>query len=400
MWSLDAYDFELPEALIAYYPVAERDQSRLLVYTPPDKIEESHFNQLPHFLPSGTLLLFNVSKVIPARILVRTPTGAQIEIFCLHPTGQLTVEEGLKKTQSVQWDCLIRNRRRWRQNPLQHTFSEGEVQIHLLTKTENNTYLIQFDWTPPNLTFEQVLEKVGNIPLPPYIKRTSEEKDKERYQTVYASVSGSVAAPTAGLHFTPSLLQKLEAKGIQKAELILHVGYGTFAPIQTDDIRTHHLHYEAARVSKDTLEKIHQAIVANPIVPVGTTSLRTLESLYWLGLLAWEKKQLADSLSQELPYTLSPRLSSAEALEVLLIEMEKQRRETYFFDTQLYLRPGYRFQYAKGLITNFHLPKSSLLVLVASFIGESWRKVYQTAVERKFRFFSYGDASLLWREAP
>lgn len=402
MWKLEDYDFELPEDLIAYYPSSKRDESRLLIYSPPNQLVESQFNQLPNFLPRDTLLIFNVSKVIPARIFLQTPTKATIEILCLSPANQLPVDEALKQPSPASWYCLIKNKRRWRKSPLLVSFPQGQLQIHLLQREANSSFLLQFEWEPPYLPFEKVLYAIGKVPLPPYIKRSPNESDLERYQTVYAKVAGSIAAPTAGLHFTPSLLKTLENYGIQKTEVILHVGYGTFAPIRVQDIRTHELHHETVRVSLDMLKTLYHTLCSQnaTVVPVGTTSLRTLESLYWLGLVAWQQKQLPTQLPQEIPYQQAPILKSSEAIETLIAYMEKYNQNTYLFDTQLYIRPGFPFQFATGLITNFHLPKSSLLVLVTAFVGEAWKKIYQTAIEKKFRFFSYGDASLLWRTKP
>ncbi len=387
---LENYIYPLPEEKIAKYPLPRRDASKLLVYKN-GKISEKRFFELPDLLGENTLMVFNNSKVIPARLLLKTPTGASIEVFCLSPYAPANYLENLQATKETAWKTMIRNKRRWKQEKQILTLP-GNKTVELILEKEN---IVRFRWDFPG-TFGEILEEAGSVPIPPYLKREAEEQDKETYQTVYARTPGSVAAPTAGLHFTEKLRKKLQAKNIDFMETTLHVGAGTFKPVSTQDIREHIMHAEPVSVSRKNLEKLLQALRAKKdIIFVGTTSVRSVESLYFLALLLRKYGKNFDyTVPQNAPYTLSYDLTPTEALELLL---EETSEKVLTFSTALFIYPGYSFLFADALITNFHQPSSSLLLLVASLIGEDWKKVYHYALEKDFRFLSYGDSSLLWK---
>ena len=396
------YSYQLPEDRIALFPLEERDQSKLLIYNN-GAIDVSVYRKLPDLLRPETLLLFNNTKVVEARLFFQKDTGGTIEIFCLEPAGQLDVTQGMRAAGKVFWNCLVGGVSKWKQQVLEKVMEVDGESIRLyarLVERLGDSFVVEFSWFPSHLQFGVVLHKAGVIPLPPYLHRKAEEGDYERYQTVYASKEGSVAAPTAGLHFTNPLLEQLAAKGIQSSYVTLHVGAGTFLPVKAETIGQHTMHREWIQVARETLEQI---INLHPydVIPVGTTSLRTLESLYWMGVKAFFNpgctlEQL--EVQQWDAYTLAEhKVPVEQSLQALLAWINDRQMNEVVCQTQLMIAPGYQFRIADALITNFHQPDSTLLLLVAALIGEDWRKVYQYALDHDFRFLSYGDGSLLWK---
>ncbi len=396
------YSYQLPEDRIALFPLEERDQSKLLIYNN-GAIDVSVYRKLPDLLRPETLLLFNNTKVVEARLFFQKDTGGTIEIFCLEPAGQLDVSQGMRAAGKVFWNCLVGGVSKWKQPVLEKVMEVDGESIRLyarLVERLGDSFVVEFSWFPSHLQFGVVLHKAGVIPLPPYLHRKAEEGDYERYQTVYASKEGSVAAPTAGLHFTNPLLEQLAAKGIQSSYVTLHVGAGTFLPVKAETIGQHTMHREWIQVARETLEQI---INLHPydVIPVGTTSLRTLESLYWMGVKAFFNpgctlEQL--EVQQWDAYTLAEhKVPVEQSLQALLAWINDRQMNEVVCQTQLMIAPGYQFRIADALITNFHQPDSTLLLLVAALIGEDWRKVYQYALDHDFRFLSYGDGSLLWK---
>lgn len=392
------YTYTLPNERIAHHPLEKRDSSRLLVYKS-GKINEDRFYNLPERLPDGATLILNNTRVIEARVFFTKPTGGVIEIFCLEPHGQ-SMELSLQRQGSAEWQCMIGGASKWK--PGQVLRKElrigGEtitLEAHYKGKVED-AFIIRFSWTPADLHFVEVLHAAGDIPLPPYIKRSAEPIDKERYQTVFAREEGSVAAPTAALHFTEETFENLQRKNIRINYVTLNVGAGTFKPVKAQSIADHHMHSETFTVKRDSLEAI---LRATTVIAVGTTSLRTIESLHWLGVkLLNGHLENEWSLEQWEVYELDASIPYRESIGAILRWMEEKAVEELHCRTALLIVPGYRFQIPSALITNFHQPGSTLLLLVAAFIGEDWRGVYQYALEHDFRFLSYGDSSLLWRE--
>jgi S-adenosylmethionine:tRNA ribosyltransferase-isomerase len=399
---MDEFAYDLPTHQIAEFPLEERHASRLLLYDN-GKIEEGVFKNLARHLPSDAALFLNNTRVIEARIFFQKPTGGVIEIFCLEPFGSFgTTEEAMLATGETQWVCLIGGASKWKPGQVLHKeITVGPNKLILTAsyvQKEKEAFLIKFSW-PSEFHFAEVLHAAGAIPLPPYIKRKATDADTERYQTIFARHQGSVAAPTAALHFTNEVFEQLSTKGIHPHYLTLHVGAGTFKPVKSETIAGHQMHAEQFQVSTHTLRKLEEA---NNIVAVGTTSLRTLESLYWIGikilnglnnprekfvLEQWEAYELANE-----------NISYSESITAILDFLQKEKMDALFCQTSLLIVPGYKFKSAQGLITNFHQPQSTLLLLVAAFIGDDWKKVYQYALENNFRFLSYGDSSLLWRK--
>lgn len=394
------YTYNLPDDRIAKFPLPERDGSKLLIYHK-GVIREDIYKNIDRWLPSNSLLILNDTKVIEARLLFQKQTGAVIEIFCLEPYEKYPdITTAMLQQKTVLWQCLIGGASKWKHGQvLEKKIKIGETLITLNAKyveKKIDCFVIEFSWNENHLTFAEVLHLAGAIPLPPYIKREAQELDAERYQTVYAHHEGSVAAPTAGLHFTDYVLEKLRQKNIQTDFVTLHVGAGTFKPIKAPTITGHEMHPEFMTVSKPTISNIIHNLDKN-IVPVGTTSLRTIESLYWLGvkLAKGEKNDL--TIGQWEPYekedqTFSPKL----ALENLLDFMDKKNMEQLITRTNIIVVPSYKLRIAKALITNFHQPQSTLLLLVAAVIGNDWKMVYDYALRNEFRFLSYGDGCLLW----
>lgn len=398
---LREYNYYLPPERIAYYPAAERDASKLLVRTG-NGISSDIFRNIGNHLPEGSLLVFNNTRVIRARLLFKKESGAGIEILCLEPLEPRDYGEAFSSTQPVEWKCIAGNLKKWKKGDLVLNFNDGSRVIKLKASragTEGeDTLRIRFSWDGTDLCFGRILELAGHIPLPPYINRPDTTEDAISYQTVYSSVDGSVAAPTAGLHFTPRLLSELERKGIRKAEITLHVGAGTFKPVKTDNIHDHEMHCEHFIISRSCLDEL----VRNEgrITAVGTTTVRTLESLYWMGVKIRGGTSLSEgsiATGQWEPYERETDLPAADALDALAKAMDKDGLEYLAGSTSLIIVPGYRFRMIKGLVTNFHQPGSTLLLLVAAWTGEAWKDVYNYALQNDYRFLSYGDSSLLYR---
>ena len=393
--SIEAYDYPLPEVRIAKYPLPERDASKLLVLKD-NQISESQFKHVGDFLPPDALLVFNETKVIRARLQFHKATGSRIEVFCLEP--EQDYQMAFSACSPVRWKCLIGNAKRWKEGKLAMELKvNGEaVTLYAERLMQNDQYAeIEFSWTPANLSFAAVLEAAGEIPLPPYLHRDAEPDDRDRYQTVFARYDGSVAAPTAGLHFTKPLIEALHEKGFTFDEVTLHVGAGTFRPVATETIGEHAMHSETIIVRKSLIQNLIKQI-GKPVVPVGTTSTRTLESLYWIGVMLKEQGLELSPLHVEqwFPYEEHHQISSTEALQNIVDYLEKHDLTRLEASTALMIAPSYKMRVITGLITNFHQPKSTLLLLVSALIGERWKDCYRFALEHGFRFLSYGDSCL------
>ena len=393
--SIEAYDYPLPEERIAKYPLPERDSSKLLVLKN-NEIRESQFKHIGDFLPQGTLLVFNETKVIRARLQFHKATGSRIEVFCLEPEQDYQV--AFSAASPVRWKCLIGNAKRWKEGGLAMELKVNDEAVTLYAERlmQNDQYAeIEFSWTPENLPFAAVLEAAGEIPLPPYLHRDAEPDDRDRYQTVFARYDGSVAAPTAGLHFTQPLIAALREQGFDFDEVTLHVGAGTFRPVATETIGEHAMHSETIVVRKSLIQNLINQI-GRPIIPVGTTSTRTLESLYWIGVMLKEQGLELRPLHVEqwFPYEGHAPLSAAEALQTVLDYLDKHGLTRLEASTALMIAPSYKMRVITGLITNFHQPKSTLLLLVSALIGDRWKECYRFALEHGFRFLSYGDSCL------
>lgn len=388
---LSEFQYTLPEDRIARYPLGTRDQSKLLVWQG-GEIHDSVFTQLADYLPVNTSLFFNDTKVIPARILFEKPTGGIIEVFLLGPPDtSILMGQALQQEKLTTWVCTVGNAKRWPESlVLKKAFGEIELCAKWADRQKN---WVTLSWSPPDLPFGTVIEEAGAVPLPPYLNREAEEVDKERYQTIYSLHPGAVAAPTAGLHFTPQVLDCLKVQGVTTNHLTLHVSAGTFIPIKDSDVTQHRMHMEEMVVSRETLLNLLRA--DRTIVAVGTTALRTLESLYWYGVKLLRDKDSLFEIPQELPYEASGDIDAEVALRRVLEHMEKEKLSELTGHTSLYILPGYRFRVVQGLITNFHQPGSSLLVLISAFLGPSWKKIYRHALDHEYRFLSYGDSSLL-----
>ncbi|MBR5851367.1 MAG: S-adenosylmethionine:tRNA ribosyltransferase-isomerase [Bacteroidaceae bacterium] len=390
------YDYPLPDERIAKYPLAERDTSKLLLYKGGEIIEEN-FANLPSFIPQGALMVFNNTRVIQARLRFRKETGAQIEVFCLEPEQPADYQQMFQETKECVWQCLVGNSSRWKSGVLSQVINIGGVDVTLSVERVSSAAvnLVRFFWDG-GFTFAELLEAAGELPIPPYLNRKTEENDKNTYQTVYSKVKGSVAAPTAGLHFTPAVLSALDAVGVQRGEVTLHVGAGTFKPVKSELIADHEMHEEYIEVQRGLLERIIAA--GGAAVAVGTTSVRTLESLYFLGEKVSENPAIEESelcVGQWEPYNREHTLSTVEALTALLQWLDAKGLDRVHSHTRIMIAPGYKFRIVKAIVTNFHQPKSTLLLLVSAFIGGNWRKVYDYALANGFRFLSYGDSSLL-----
>ncbi len=396
------YTYSLPEERIAKYPLAERDASKLLIHKE-GEITEDIYRNIVHHIPENSLLVFNNTKVVEARLLFQKPTGGVIEIFCLEPHDQYAdITTAMLQKGKVWWQCLVGGLSKWKKGQLlQKRISYGEKEIILQAgyiEKRADSFIIELSWSPAALSFAEVLHHAGAIPLPPYIKRSAEDSDRERYQTVYAHFDGSVAAPTAGLHFTETIFNQVKEKNIETDFLTLHVGAGTFKPVKYETLQEHEMHAEWMDVSKTTIENILNNL-DKKIIAVGTTSLRTMESLYWLGVKkSGVRSQESGELLQWEPYDMAKKnVPAKDALQALMDWMDKNKLERLVTKTQILIAPGYQFKIVKGLITNFHQPQSTLLLLVAALIGSNWRKVYDYALQKDFRFLSYGDGCLLWR---
>jgi S-adenosylmethionine:tRNA ribosyltransferase-isomerase len=393
---IENFDYPLPDDRIAKFPLENRDDSKLL-FLNSEWPAERKFKEIPDLLPSNSLLVFNETKVIQARLIFQKKTGATIEIFCLEPVSPTNdFQLAFLQTKSVIWKCFVGNAKRWKEEILEIPVDcNGEEVVLKAGKKQNlgEAYLIEFSWEPNDLNFSQIIESSGIVPIPPYLNRDSVASDKERYQTIYAKNNGSVAAPTAGLHFTDRVLQELENKGVETVKVTLHVGAGTFKPVSSETIADHQMHTEQIVVSIDSLRHLKDKL-NDHVIAVGTTSLRTLESLYWMALKIKNGGDHLD-LKQWDPYQMADeKLSSQEAIQILINYLHNQDLKYLKGQTQLMIAPGYRFKIISGLITNFHQPKSTLLLLVSALIGDKWKTAYNFALQNDFRFLSYGDSCL------
>ncbi len=409
---IETYNYDLSDERIAKYPLAERDSSKLLVYKN-GEISESVFSNISEILPDNCLLVCNNTRVIHARIVFHKSTGARIEVFCLEPIGPSDYVLSLSSTTGCEWICLVGNLKKWKEGKLtQPVEMGGETVLFSAEKisTEGNTHRIRFSWDNDRVAFSEILESIGELPIPPYLNRDTEESDEETYQTVYSRIEGSVAAPTAGLHFTDAVFASLKKKNIKVEELTLHVGAGTFQPVKTDDVSEHVMHTETIIVPLKTIKHIRKK--SGNIIAVGTTSVRTLESLYYVGSslslrdfpLKGEngaQEPVVLKVGQWEPYTLPENsISANEALQNIIDYLEENGLDTLHAETQILIKPGFQFRIINGMITNFHQPKSTLLLLVSAFVGDNWKNIYNFALENNFRFLSYGDSSVLMELPP
>lgn len=395
--SISDYAYDLPEERIAKYPLAERDQSKLLVWKN-GTTQDAQFRNLANYLPAASLLIFNNTKVIRARMHFQKETGAKIEIFCLDPVDPVDYQIAFQTTESCVWKCMIGNQKKWKGETLKKRIRIDNHAVELRAEQPDpaNKSLIRFSWNNPEIEFSRIIENAGSLPIPPYLNRETEESDLERYQTVYSKIKGSVAAPTAGLHFTEKVFDRLKADGHKLAELTLHVGAGTFQPVKSETISGHEMHSEHFYISQVFLNSLLRH--SGKKIAVGTTSVRTLESLYWLGLQAHKNPDLNISdlkISQWEAYEQKAGLISAdEALQTLLHLLDRNSTDFLQASTQIIIAPGYQFRIVDGLITNFHQPQSTLLLLISAYLGDEWRRIYEHALANGYRFLSYGDSNL------
>ncbi len=397
---IEDFTYDLPNEKIAYTPTNPRDASKLLVYKN-GEISQDTYQHISHYLPENAVLVFNDTKVIKSRIFFQNETGATIEVFCLEPYGaHVNYEEIFQKKGSALWTCLIGKVAKWRTPKLSKTLSvDGrsvELSVEIVEKLADS-YAVQFSWTPEEISFADVIASAGVTPLPPYIKRIADKKDEETYQTVYSEHEGSVAAPTAGLHFTKNVLDDLHSKGFSTFFTTLHVGAGTFKPVKSEKMEDHIMHSECMNITLDFLQDLLDKI-DSPIIPVGTTSARTLESIYWMGnKLAADPNLNIEQLkvTQWEPYETKDLVLPKQALEAFIGFLKNSNQSHISIETEIIIAPSYQFKIAKGLITNFHQPQSTLLLLVSALIGDRWKEIYNYAFQHDFRFLSYGDASLL-----
>lgn len=392
------YNYELPDNRIAKFPKAERDTSKLLIYNSGEVLEDS-FRSLPSYLPEGALMVFNNTKVIQARLYFRKETGALIEVFLLEPASPTDYELVFQTKGKCSWGCLVGNLKKWKTGKLSRAIEyEGRsVNLTVERKGEYGTgHLICFEWDDETMSFADVIDAIGELPIPPYLNRETEESDKTTYQTVYSKIKGSVAAPTAGLHFTDNVLASLDKHGIVRDEITLHVGAGTFKPVKSDCISGHEMHTETVCVNRRTLEKLieHNA----EAIAVGTTSVRTLESLYFLGLKIKANPQITMEemhVNQWDPYECVSDITAVESIKYIIEWLDRNNKTMLHASTQIIIAPGYDYKIVKMLVTNFHQPQSTLLLLVSAFVKGDWKKIYDYALTHEFRFLSYGDSSLL-----
>jgi S-adenosylmethionine:tRNA ribosyltransferase-isomerase len=392
------YDYPLPDERIAKYPLAQRDTSKLLVYRK-GEVNEEKFTSLPSLLPSNSLMVFNNTKVIQARMHFHKTTGALIEIFCLEPAAPVDYALNFQQKEKCSWLCMIGNLKKWKEGNLAREI-EVKGQSITLTATRGerhgNSHWIDFAWNNSSINFADILEVFGELPIPPYLNRKTEEKDKQTYQTVYSKIKGSVAAPTAGLHFTDQVLNDLSTHNIACEEVTLHVGAGTFKPVKSEAIKEHEMHTEHIVVSRHLLQQL--LAYDAQVTAVGTTSVRTLESLYYLGIMLHKHPDLEEKalhVTQWQPYENEIQLSPIEALQEVANYLDRNDLELLHASTQIIIAPGYHYKIVKRIVTNFHQPKSTLLLLVSAFVKGDWRKIYDYALAHDFRFLSYGDSSLL-----
>ena len=393
---IEDFSYPLPDERIAKYPLPERDASKLLIYRD-GTVRESKFRHLAEELPAGSLMVFNDTKVVPARLFFRRATGAHIEIFCLEPVDPAEYNTAFATTDHCCWKCVIGNAKRWKDDLLDLDVAEGELldfqlQARLVSR-DGQTGVVEFHWQG-GAPFSRVLELCGRVPIPPYLNRDTESIDLERYQTLYAHIRGSVAAPTAGLHFTQRVLDEIAARGIETANVCLHVGAGTFLPVKSSLVSEHPMHREPFVVSRALLCRLRDA--DKPVVAVGTTSVRTLESLYYVGVSCLEQGSPAD-VDQWAPYVREYAPTRREALDAIVNYLDDNKLDELKVGTRIIIVPGFRFRIVDAMVTNFHQPQSTLLLLISAFVGGDWRTIYDYALENGFRFLSYGDSSLLFR---
>lgn len=398
--AIEDFNYDLPDERIAKFPLEKRDESKLLLYRN-GEISHAIFKQIPDYLNGGDLLVCNNTRVIQARLVFHKETGARIEVFCLEPIRPHDYVLTFQTTGECVWKCMVGNASKWKPG----TILEKSVKVNdkeIIFKAEKqeavgNAYYVRFFWEDETVNFASILDAFGVLPIPPYLHRETVDRDKITYQTVYSKIKGSVAAPTAGLHFTPEVFDALNKKNIHCEEVTLHVGAGTFQPVKSETIGDHEMHTEWISVQKSVVEKIRKA---GKVIAVGTTSVRTLESLYYIGCQLAENPKLNETelkVTQWMPYNSGYNLSTEESLDAILAYMEKHELETISADTQIIIVPGYTFHIVKAIITNFHQPQSTLLLLISAFVGEDWKKMYDYAMKNGFRFLSYGDSSLLIR---
>ncbi len=396
---ISEFDYPLPDERIAKFPLPVRDQSKLLVYRH-GQVSEDVFTSLPDYIPAGELMVFNNTKVIQARLHFRKETGALIEVFCLEPISPADYALNFQQTGYVAWLCMIGNLKKWKEGALHRDMT---VKGRTLTLTaergecRGTSHWVDFRWDNPEVTFADILEVFGELPIPPYLNRATQESDKVTYQTVYSKIKGSVAAPTAGLHFTTRVLDALHDKGVDLEELTLHVGAGTFKPVKSEEIEGHEMHTEYISVSRSTIDKL--IAHGGQAIAVGTTSVRTLESLYHIGVTLLSHPNVSEEelpVRQWQPYEMEGEAPTAvEALSAVRSYLDRHGMETLHTSTQIIIAPGYEYRIVKAMVTNFHQPKSTLLLLVSAFVQGDWRTIYNYALAHDFRFLSYGDSSLL-----
>lgn len=394
--SVKDFSYNLPEEKIAKYPLERRDQSKLLVWQN-GKISDQVFNELPQLLPANSTLFFNNTKVIRARLLFQKETGANIEIFCLDPFEPSDYQIAFQETEKCTWHCMIGNQKKWKSGILKRFLEiDGQTIILSAEKIEtSDKKLVKFSWDNADFEFSRIIEHAGILPIPPYLNRNTEESDLTRYQTVYSKIKGSVAAPTAGLHFTENVFEKLREAGHKTAELTLHVGAGTFQPVKSETIEGHEMHSEQIYITRELISQIRDCEYCT--IAVGTTTIRTLESIYWLGYQV-ASKEITDienlKVSQWEPYATKNEISVDESLNALLKLMDIHKTDHLSVSTQIIIAPGYEFKIIDGMLTNFHQPQSTLLLLISAFLGESWKTIYDHALQNEYRFLSYGDSNL------
>ncbi len=398
---IDRYDYPLPDERIAAHPLARRDACKLLVCKPCGSVEESVFSRLPELLPDGAVLVYNNTRVINARLRFRKATGALIEIFCLEPAAPADYAENFAATSGCEWICFVGNSKRWKDGSLEAVVSVAGKSVVLRAvrvAPEGNAWRVRFCWDG-DVSFAEVIAAAGEIPIPPYLNRSTEASDSVDYQTVYSHIDGSVAAPTAGLHFTPELLEQISERGIERLEVTLHVGAGTFQPVKSDSIGEHPMHSEFIAVDSNVVRRLAEIAETGKVIAVGTTSVRTLESLYHIGCLM-SRNLWNGEVPQWYPYSDShPHLSASEALRIVADSLDAACEPALIASTRIIIAPGYEYKVVKGMVTNFHQPRSTLLLLVSAFIGDDrWRPAYDYALAHDFRFLSYGDACLLLKD--
>ncbi len=392
------FTYDLPESKIAKYPLSVRDKSKLLVWQN-SVIKNNTFNNCVEYLPENAQLIFNNTRVIHARLFFRKETGAKIEIFCLEPIKPADYQIAFQEKERVVWKCMVGNSKKWKSGKLKREVKIGEEKIVIQAEKKEqieNTFHIEFSWDK-QISFAEIIEHTGTLPIPPYLNRETEEADEETYQTVYAKIDGSVAAPTAGLHFTENIFKQLSDKNISTEEITLHVGAGTFQPVKSETISGHNMHHESVIIPKNIIVGFIDN--SDKIIAVGTTSVRSLESLYWIGLQLENNSfnQNKPEVLQWEPYENDAKISTTKALQNILYYLEKNNKKVIQFSTQIIILPGYNFKIISGMFTNFHQPQSTLLLLISAFLGSDWKRVYDFALANDFRFLSYGDSNLYLR---